>query len=331
MLVLFLGAGYTASAQICELNSTNQNQDLCTACSTGINPAIVDGVFSGSLIVSTGSTYRISTACLDALTFSGQVDIYISRYTNLEFDKPPTAASGTTVTADYNHHKHSGYIYAYGTYYYPRMSDGTGYADFAARMTQAASTGTRQTGPGVGGGSGGEFQLPVTLIEWEATPTQGGVRLRWVTTEEQDNDYYVIEHSTDGRHFTPLTKLGGALRSAALLNYAYVHERPAAGNHFYRLTQYDMDGTATSYAVRSVTVEGGELSVYPDPAAPGQEVTVRAGAATGTVRLHHADGRLIRTFDFVPGTEHGIRMPGDLPAGLYIVRFGEQQKLLVVR
>ena len=51
--------------------------------------------------------------------------------------------------------------------------------------------------------------LPITLTSWEATPTPTGIDLSWASANETDNDFYLVEHSTDGRNFEELTQVAG--------------------------------------------------------------------------------------------------------------------------
>ncbi|MBC7902758.1 MAG: hypothetical protein H7Y27_05020, partial [Gemmatimonadaceae bacterium] len=47
-----------------------------------------------------------------------------------------------------------------------------------------------------------EFALPVSVINWGATTNNNNVDLRWSTTFERNSSHFVIEKSTDGKHFT---------------------------------------------------------------------------------------------------------------------------------
>lgn len=84
--------------------------------------------------------------------------------------------------------------------------------------------------------------LPVELTAFTAQPLGKAVQLRWSTATETNNNYFSIEHSTDGRYFTEIGRVGGAGTSQELHFYSFVHDAPAKGMNYYRLDQHDYDG-----------------------------------------------------------------------------------------
>ena len=47
----------------------------------------------------------------------------------------------------------------------------------------------------------------------------------------------LIEHATDGRHFTEIGKITGAGNSTTIQHYSFKHEQPVNGTNYYRLKQ----------------------------------------------------------------------------------------------
>jgi hypothetical protein len=121
--------------------------------------------------------------------------------------------------------------------------------------------------PGLGPLSFGSFGLPITLINFDATPAGSSVELNWVTANEINNDFFTIERSTDGSNFTPLKRIRGAGNSTSTLNYSASDESPFNGINYYRLRQTDYDGKNTSSKVKSVRF---------DKAAPDKVINIES-------------------------------------------------------
>jgi hypothetical protein len=86
--------------------------------------------------------------------------------------------------------------------------------------------------------------LPITLLSFTAKPhTPQSVQLDWITSSEENNAYFSIEHSTNGRTFESIDMVEGALNSVEMQYYNYVHKDAVSGNNYYRLRQVDTDGT----------------------------------------------------------------------------------------
>lgn len=99
------------------------------------------------------------------------------------------------------------------------------------------------------GGAGGDgtpgcvAPLPVELISFSAKEIKSNViSLGWLTASEINNDYFMIQHSVDGREYTSIEKINGAGTSELERRYSYEHVSPASGDNYYRLKQVDFDG-----------------------------------------------------------------------------------------
>ncbi|THH40436.1 T9SS type A sorting domain-containing protein [Neolewinella litorea] len=175
-------------------------------------------------------------------------------------------------------------------------------------------------------------ELPVNLYYWAARVESAKVALKWATTSETDNDYYIIEHSTDGRSFTEIAQVDGEGFSDGIVEYSYVDANPSEGLNLYRLSQVDFDGTRTDYPVRSASIgentSASLTALYPNPARAGQRVTFQAPANVDEVVLHSITGREIKRSAATIGT---LDLPAALPAGIYVLRAGAVSTRLLVR
>lgn len=134
--------------------------------------------------------------------------------------------------------------------------------------------------------------LPVELTRFDAKEADGAVVLNWQTASEKNNDFFRIEHSTDGIEFRPLGFVKGNGTTATTNSYSYRHEKPLAGDNYYRLQQVDFDGTAAySGIVRVRTSARIDVEIYPNPTTG--YARLRGDLPEGWARLTDSKGRLI--------------------------------------
>jgi cytoskeletal protein CcmA (bactofilin family) len=113
--------------------------------------------------------------------------------------------------------------------------------------------------------------LPVTLLSFKVSAVSDGVLAEWVTVQEENNAYFTLERSTDGRNFTTAGIIPGAVNSSAARTYQFTDTNPITGMSYYRLRQADLDGRTETFPVRAVRfgAEGPLVDVYPNPSKDG--------------------------------------------------------------
>jgi len=120
--------------------------------------------------------------------------------------------------------------------------------------------------------------LPVQWLDVSAQHANDNVRLNWSTAMEFNNNYFAIEMSADGVHFTDVGKVTSKGNSNSPAHYDYLHVRPGFGKLFYRVKQVDMDGTSSYSKVVAVNIpEKADTQpwIYPVPA--GNYITFHFG------------------------------------------------------
>lgn len=165
--------------------------------------------------------------------------------------------------------------------------------------------------------------LPVTLSSFTATLLNDKeVRLDWTTHSELNNDYFSVERSSDGSTWQEIGQVEAREPQAAVNNYTFTDDAPAGGKNYYRLRQFDLNGSFSLSGIQAVDLIGeNKLLAYPNPANGWFEVAVDipendfglfnalGQEVTGQVIVHHSDDR--------------IRVSViDLPAGWYYFRLG---------
>jgi hypothetical protein len=108
--------------------------------------------------------------------------------------------------------------------------------------------------------------LPITLLSFDAIKQSNSDLITWKTSNEINNDYFVVEHSTNAKMFRNI----GQVKANALNGYGsyqLLNESPANGHNYYRLAQVDLDGKTTySNVIDIVRNENSNVSIYPNPA-----------------------------------------------------------------
>jgi hypothetical protein len=97
---------------------------------------------------------------------------------------------------------------------------------------------------------------PVELVTFEGWNAGNKNVLTWKTASEKANDFFTIDRSTDALNFEPIGSVRGAGNSHELLSYEFTDASlPELFNLFYyRLTQMDLNGTASESEIISVSV-----------------------------------------------------------------------------
>lgn len=122
-------------------------------------------------------------------------------------------------------------------------------------------------------------RLPVTLVSFSATIENEEVVLRWTTSSEQNNDFYSVERSVDGKLFLSILHLSGVGNSSELHNYKAIDRSPLDGRSFYRLKQTDFNGQFEYSEIASILLDAAqektEIISYPNPIQRGDELTIK--------------------------------------------------------
>ncbi len=180
--------------------------------------------------------------------------------------------------------------------------------------------------------------LPVQFTYFRGSAQNEDVLLEWATALEVDNDYFAVEHSTDGRTFERIGQVHGNGTQVALHEYDFTHENAGRGIHYYRLQQYDFDG-ATSYSqLITVTLDEGDTAdgtanVYPNPTTGEVRVDVPAQWVTDsevTIYVRDLNGRVLQKQQLANSPTLYFDING-LPNGLLILEMNNGETTLVER
>lgn len=168
---------------------------------------------------------------------------------------------------------------------------------------------------------GNPCTLPVSLIAFNGINNGSSNILNWSTASEKNNDYFEVEKSMDGKIFTSIARIKGNNNSNQTLYYHYTDELTGSTIVYYRLNQYDTDGTSTWSEIISInnTLRLPTCTVSPNPFEESFTVTgLLLDQQETSVRMILTDitGRVME--DDLQFIEQGKLQAGSaLPAGLY--------------
>ncbi len=143
--------------------------------------------------------------------------------------------------------------------------------------------------------------LPVQLVAFGAQLVGGRSIINWTTSFELNSHHFEVERSADGRNFSLLSSIAAVGNSNVASNYTCTDASPFAGITYYRLKQFNTDGSYT-YS-RTVAVNRGAyiselVNVYPNPTRGPVDIRFTSAEAVKViVQVTDAKGLLVISKD----------------------------------
>jgi hypothetical protein len=176
-------------------------------------------------------------------------------------------------------------------------------------------------------------ELPVDFLGMEVECSNGGYNtVTWKTASESNSDYFVLERSRDGIHWTEITELKAAGTSNK--ENHYTHYDLGAGRYFegyYQLTQVDYDGKFKIYDPVSVQCNKEaeyQVAVYPNPVTDRMLVTVYSLKSSHIeIDLTNLSGQILtqREFELKKGMNVFEFDLASYKKGLYIIYVKDEE------
>lgn len=123
-----------------------------------------------------------------------------------------------------------------------------------------------------GGDGGFSYQrttasvLPILLKGFSASLQNNRTILLWKTASEINNVYFDVERSTNGKTFSSIGRVNGNGTSSVEHSYTFIDSHLSSGNNYYRLAQYDLDGSVQYSSIVMLSKSQVGLSLSPNPA-----------------------------------------------------------------
>ena len=191
------------------------------------------------------------------------------------------------------------------------------------------------------GSSSPNNPLPVKLLSFTADQEGDKVLLEWKTAWEKDNDFFVIERSSDGLNYHTVGKQPASGNSNIIQHYTMEDHTPYLGRSYYRIKQTDLNGTTEYLDTKAITIQEEEnISMFPNPF-DGQNMNfLFAGFKEGTCNYRILDisgVQRLRGEVFISGKENDPykeKLSEALASGIYYLQlykdnFSKTIKLIV--
>ncbi|MEL6863848.1 MAG: T9SS type A sorting domain-containing protein [Bacteroidota bacterium] len=195
-------------------------------------------------------------------------------------------------------------------------------------------SGPSTSSPGALNG-GQTIPLPISLGNFEAKlADQRNVELIWTTITEQNNEYFIVEHSRDGDHFEELELVKGAGNSITEQNYSFMHKEAITGMNYYRLRQVDYDGGFSYSPTRVVEIEniGTSFTLLPNIIKDYVSIVISNDfAGSGNIEIIDLSGRLAKQLSFQGDAGELSLDLSELSAGHYFARLSTSEGLETLR
>lgn len=168
--------------------------------------------------------------------------------------------------------------------------------------------------------------LPIELVVFKAEKTQDNKSLlTWVTASEVNNDYFEVQHSTDGVYFNVIGYVKGKGTTNELSTYNFTHDNPQIGVNYYKLRQVDLDGKSSYSDIRSLifNVPGFDINLLGTITDSPFFRIVSTDNTTANIKMFTLEGReLFKTKVAVPKgiSEYQMEIK-DLASSLYIITY----------
>jgi hypothetical protein len=168
--------------------------------------------------------------------------------------------------------------------------------------------------------------LPVEMLSFTAEKNENSIALKWSTASEINNDYFSLKRSNSDFDFKEIVRFPGSGNSTEVNKYEAEDESPYEGINYYRLDQFDYDGTEYSSGIIPVEFSSSKKSlfVFPNPSSNGEiEFTFHSGDSESfIVELFNSEGNGVyaSSYYIANGTDHYKIPAGNYPDGIYFLR-----------
>ncbi|MEM6317987.1 MAG: PKD domain-containing protein [Bacteroidota bacterium] len=171
--------------------------------------------------------------------------------------------------------------------------------------------------------AGNTNSLKAAKLNFSAYPQQSRVVLEWATKTGYQNDYFMLEKSTDGTNFEALHRIENKDFSNEAAIYSDIDTSPSRGLNYYRIKQVYLNGAFDYTTVKKVAfhIDLKTIHMYPNPAT--DFLNINLGKVEGkqvTVRIMNNYGQIVKSLELDEVKTPIVQLPiNDIVNGLYQV------------
>jgi hypothetical protein len=180
--------------------------------------------------------------------------------------------------------------------------------------------------------------LPVTLSLFDASIfNKNSAILKWRTESEINTNYFSIEKSDDGQHFSEVARVPAAGNSTSIRNYSYEDKGRGLVNTTadYRIVTVDIDGKKSLSTIKHLLFENDVKFIakpFPSPVKAGNQTQfdiVSEKKQTVVLSVFSEQSKLLKTQSITVNKGRNIfklDIPSNWPSGLAIASFSMHDK-----
>lgn len=141
--------------------------------------------------------------------------------------------------------------------------------------------------------------LPVKFLSFYALKNDDNAKLNWTVEGDEENKYFEVERSTDGRVFKSIAKINAVGNGRSVNTYETVDQRLSglgANTVFYRIKQTDINGNIVYSSIKNLnaTRRSTPVQIIPNPAKTTTKLVFDAdNAGKGTILVRDMQGKLV--------------------------------------
>lgn len=165
--------------------------------------------------------------------------------------------------------------------------------------------------------------LPIELLYFKAELTNTNtVKASWATASEINNEYYLVQRSSDASSWQTLFKVNAAGTSLVLNEYITIDTSPLSGLSYYRLKQVDFNGDYSFSNIESVELnEGGSIKIIPNPFNEIFTLEFSSVKSVKQITIYNSFGQIIKSIQIQDNNQNKITIDSsELPQGIYYLR-----------
>jgi len=166
--------------------------------------------------------------------------------------------------------------------------------------------------------------LPITLTSFNARAENATSLLNWSTAREEQTAHFDIQQRTGSTQWEKIGEVQAAGNSSQAENYQFVDKNPAAGTNYYRIVEYDLDGTPTYSQIAIVLFAehtATTITVFPNPAVNQVAITTGDGSQRSVQLFSFSGALLINAPAYSSGQIIDISR---YPKGMYVLVLRDQ-------
>ncbi len=168
--------------------------------------------------------------------------------------------------------------------------------------------------------------LPVELTNLTISAESDYHLVKWTTSSELNNDYFIVEYSVNGTDFTSLKSVHSKApngNSSVALYYSYTNYKVKNGNNYYRLKQVDKDGKWKYSNIVELDGNGkvqNIIALYPNPVKQDATLTIAGNIGKDAkAKIINISGQTVKT-----AVVNSLNTPiylEELKAGTYVLQY----------